>query len=222
MALPIVGGSLKGMKWVIKSSDFSCFMGRYEVHVQDAIRAHVRSGETAYDIGANVGFHTLLCAKVVGAGGRVMAFEPFPRNVGILKRHLRMNAIDNVTVVEAAISESNGQVWFSAPADLHGSMGHIAEHESSGTICVNTLALDGSGFPAPSFIKMDVEGHELLALQGMRNILLTSRPVLVIERSPASFGEVEKFLAQAGYQSNLLLGDASSRSGDWLSLPLGK
>jgi len=218
LALPILAGNLKGLRWIVKSSDFSCFLGSYETHVQRAIVEYVGPGAVAYDIGANVGFHTLLCAKAVGAKGKVFAFEPFPRNQNILKRHLQLNGIGNVTVVEAAVSDRRGSAWFTSPVDNHGSMGHLSEHESADTISIESIALDGTDYPLPDFIKMDVEGAELLALRGMHAILSRSKPVLVIERTPSSWVEVEDLLTQSGYRSRPLHGDTRSHAGDWLSI----
>ncbi len=134
-----------------------------------------------YDIGANAGFYTLALARLTGPTGRVFAFEPLGENARNLLDHVRLNNLAQVTVTQTAISDSDGLAGFA----LHASnaMGKIATGSPSKyqvpTMCLDTL-IERSGYPAPDFIKMDVEGAELAALHGASGLLSGHHPTLVI------------------------------------------
>jgi hypothetical protein len=89
--LPILQGKLRGTKWIIGSGVFSYQLGCYEAEKQKAFIKQVKSGDVFYDIGAHIGFYTLLASKLIGDRGRVYAFEPLPRNIFYLKKHISLN-----------------------------------------------------------------------------------------------------------------------------------
>jgi FkbM family methyltransferase len=105
----------------------------------------------------------------VGPNGRVFAFEPSPANVAHLRRHLDMNRISNVTVVEAAVCDRAGTALFH-------SAGYIGQLSSDGD-AVATIRLDD--YPLPHFIKMDVEGAEGAAMRGSQRTL-AGQPIFFI------------------------------------------
>lgn len=137
----------------------------------------IKPGSVVFDIGANIGFFSLLASRLVGTHGAVYAFEPHPRNAAILRRHVTLNHASNVTVIEAAVSDRSGQVR------LMGD-GSTARVDSQG-VSVAALALDDlhddGNIRTPVVIKMDVEGAELAALKGMRELLQATLPDLLIE-----------------------------------------
>src|SRR5262245_37802439 len=93
--VPILAGPNRGFRWRVGAGDHGCWLGSYEFEKQRAIwRARV-SGATALDIGANVGFYTLLLSRAVGPTGSVIAVEPDRRNVAHLRLHLRINEVRN-------------------------------------------------------------------------------------------------------------------------------
>ena len=91
MVTRIRRGPVKGLKWVVGSSNHGSRLGTYELDKQDALRKFVKPGMTVYDIGAQVGFYTLFFSRLVGDSGRVYAFEPFAGNIQYLMAHVRMN-----------------------------------------------------------------------------------------------------------------------------------
>ena len=110
MVVPIIQGPLRGKRWVVGSSTHGCWLGSYE-YVKSRLRErHVRSGDPVYDIGAHVGFYTLLASVLVGPTGRVVAFEPFPRNLAYLRKHLALNHVRNAVVIEGAVYDHEGEV----------------------------------------------------------------------------------------------------------------
>jgi FkbM family methyltransferase len=112
---------------------------------------------TAFDVGANVGYFTLLLSMAVGPAGHVFAFEPDPTNFAFLQSHLSLNRCTNVSAIEAAASNRTGEAQF----ECARSMGHVSP---TGRTTVRTIRLDE--FPTPDIIKMDIEGGEFDAIPG--------------------------------------------------------
>ena len=166
----VLGGINKGMRWITGSGPTNgCWLGNYETTESGALPRVVKPGTIAYDVGANVGFYTLALSKLVGESGHVFSFEPSARSVYYLRRHLELNKIRNVTVVQVAIADHAGMVTFDG-----WSVG------TDKSYVIPAISLDefvAAGNPAPVFIKMDIEGVEELALQGAKS-LLSKRDIL--------------------------------------------
>ncbi|MCJ7514892.1 MAG: FkbM family methyltransferase [Dehalococcoidia bacterium] len=145
----------------------------------------VKEGMTVVDIGANIGYYTLLAARRVGPHGRVYAFEPGPQDFKLLTGNLRLNGYNNVVAIQKAVSNKTG----TAPLFLspRGSTAHSllsSRDNSKETIAIETVALDGffdrEGCPAIQVIKMDIEGWEMEALDGMRRTIMRNSPLKMI------------------------------------------
>lgn len=190
---PILSGPLRGRRWVVGSARRAFWLGIYEMHFQRLMMKELKPGMAFYDVGANVGFYSLLAARLVQSG-RVFAFEPLPRNVFYLKRHLELNAVGNVEIYELAISDHAGQASFDEGADC-GS-GHLG----SGGLSVQTATLDSlvqeQRIAPPAFVKMDIEGGELNALAGARNCLTRYRPTVFLATHGAETHEQCRQLLQ--------------------------
>ena len=176
--LPILSGPLKGKKWIIGSSRHLCWVGSYERLMQNLVVSEVGRGDILFDVGANVGFYSLLAAGLVGSG-KVFAFEPLSENVVYLRRHLHLNGINNVAVFELAIADQVGTAHFQDEESR--AMGKLTP---GGNRCVavetvDSLLAQGKIAP-PTFIKMDVEGAELKALLGARVCFDKHRPKLFL------------------------------------------
>jgi FkbM family methyltransferase len=212
----IRSGELRGWRWIAGSSTNGCWLGTYERHMQRLFRERIRPGATVFDVGANVGFFTLLASKLASESGRVYAFEPLPRNLDFLDRHVRINDLANVNVVGLAIAATSGEAHFRVAQ--HASMGGLAE---GGDLRVITASLDdliASGRAGrPDFIKMDIEGAESDALRGAAK-LLADGP-LTIALSTHGWEQHEACwatLADAGFKLDLLKDGAED--GDYLIL----
>lgn len=174
----VLSGPLRGRRWLSTAGPHGCWLGIYESDLQSLLVRTLKPGDVVWDIGANVGFFTLLAALRVGVGGRVIAIEPQPRNLELLRRHLALNAITNATIVESAVSDSPGTAAF----DTGGSpsMGHLTTGEGT-AVTVDTIdGLVAAGLPAPRVIKMDIEGAESRALSGAARTLARHRPLLLL------------------------------------------
>lgn len=179
--IPILQGPLRGKKWIAGSSNHGCWLGSYEYAKQRAFSAAIKRGHSVYDLGANVGFYSLLASVLVGPGGRVFSFEPVPRNIKFLRTHLEMNGVSNCSVWEVAVGRCEGTAGFDA--GTNPSTGHLTV-KSSGTFTVRTVSLDSlvsSGeLSPPNVIKCDIEGGEYDALTGAADILAKYAPTILL------------------------------------------
>lgn len=178
LVTPILLGKARGNRWIVGSSRYACWLGFYEHDKQQLISHNVQADTVFYDVGANVGFYSLLAARLV-KNGSVFAFEPSPRNLAYLREHLRLNKIANTEVIAAAITDQEGASSFTL--ETTGFMGHLS---SDGDISVSTTTLDflleqGKILP-PHYIKMDIEGAELAALRGAQKCIQQYRPQIFL------------------------------------------
>lgn len=169
----------------------------YEMMVKKFLCARVKQGEVVIDVGAHVGYYTLLLARKVGPKGVVVAFEPQPQLARAIVKSVELNGIRRVIVETKAVSDRNGKVFLFQPKDTGRSSlaGRLTDEDR--LLEVETVSLDDYCFSKkliPSLIKMDIEGAELLALRGMQRLLSNSKNTvntLLIEVHPnriASFG----------------------------------
>jgi FkbM family methyltransferase len=175
--VPILSGPARGIKWSTGAGVADFWVGTYESEKAQLLVRHVKPGGTFYDVGANVGFYTLLASRLLGPTGRVIAFEPSPRNLGFLRRHLDLNSAANVEVLDLAISDSEGVTQFSVGNDPKKS-----KITAAGDITVRTTTLDRlmGELPLPDLIEMDIEGAEYAALCGAEQLLRRSSPAIFL------------------------------------------
>jgi len=161
--------------------------GIYEPVETAVMKRLVTEGMSVLDIGANIGYYSVLFSKWVGPKGTVHAFEPSPRTYELLRRNVHANASDNVTVHPAALSDTHGEVALYLN-DYNGGDNRMYESSGLPSVIVPTRRLDDLLSPGTrvDFIKMDIQGAEYLALQGMQRVLAENKPLMVIEFSPLS------------------------------------
>jgi len=207
--IEVAAGDLKGYKVQLNlKAEKSRWLGTYEPELQVALRESLRPGMTVYDVGANIGYVTLMLAHNVGPSGKVFAFEALPDNVERIKKNLDLNNLTNVTIVSGAVTDRTGPVVFY----VHDSvgMGKAAgsagrrEEQYKAEISVPGLSLDEfvfqQGNQLPDVVKMDIEGGEVLALPGMRRILAEHHPLMLLElHGPESEKAAWETLTAAGY-----------------------
>ncbi|MEH2464010.1 FkbM family methyltransferase [Nostoc sp.] len=179
--IPILQGSAKGIKWIVGSGLHSMWMGLFEIDKQLILQNFQLSGTTVVDIGANVGFFTILLSRLVGNTGFVIAFEPLTRDLEMLYRHIHLNNIKNVTVYGSAVAEKEGVMRFNT--SMAYSQSHLSE---TGDIEVQVVTLDSllDNFKKlerkVSLLKIDVEGAEDRVLEGGKNFFSYYRPVILL------------------------------------------
>ena len=158
---------------------------------------------TFWDVGAHVGFFTILGSRLVGERGRVRAFEPVGDNRARLAAAVEENGCGTVTIHALALSWKRGEAVLHAHES--SAMWSLAGEGSEG-VTVRCETLDSLGQPAPDLIKVDAEGVELDVLRGGRELLSGVQPLLLVEfTTPALVEEARKLLP--GYRFELLEGN---------------
>ncbi len=155
----------------------------WEEHIRFAMRLILSSGGVFIDVGANIGVHALYASTLVESSGRVLAFEPHPVTLAICHQNLEINGLlDRVTLSDLALSDQDGQIvgfeyfpqhpamsgFKTAPERLVKFQGNVEKIEVTTTTIDRVIALNPC---MPDLIKIDVEGFELLVLQGATNML---------------------------------------------------
>jgi len=175
----VLQGRLRGYRWVVGSGQHGFWLGSYELPKQRRLVTAISVGNVVYDIGANVGFYTLLASECVGPSGHVHAFEPLPENIEFLERHVRLNQRSNISIHPVAVSVSAGRLRFARSHNRYSS--HI---DQQGELEVNSISLDEfiyvSGNPVPNLMKVDIEGAEFDLLCGARRLLESSPPLIFL------------------------------------------
>jgi FkbM family methyltransferase len=180
------------------------WIGHYEMPIQDVLRRELLAGQTFYDVGANAGFFTLVAARLVGAQGRCVAFDPLLGNIKTIREQVELNSLSHCVVVPEALGEHEGKAsFFFLSAGV--SQGHLGTNYHPGEqaieVQVTTLDLAMSRYGAPHFVKMDVEGAEAQVLKGATKMLGTARPKWLIElHGTECEREVKRILAAHGYR----------------------
>jgi FkbM family methyltransferase len=149
---------------------------------------HLGRGGVFYDIGANVGFFALLGAHLAGLHeGRVFAFEAAPDNADAIRINARLNGIENVTVIDKAVSARPGRARLQVVDDQSWSkLEEYGEHPNTEQVLtVDTVSVDDlverGELPPPTVVKIDVEGAEIAVLEGMRQTIDDHRPAIICE-----------------------------------------
>jgi FkbM family methyltransferase len=139
----------------------------------DEIKKIVKEGDTVIDIGANIGYFTVLLAKIVGSKGRVFAFEPDPRNAKLLQRTIQRNGWSNVFLEQKAVSSKSGKIILYQTHSWAGNA--LTPCEAVSKVEVEVVGIDSiiHEFNV-GFVKMDMDGSEPLAIIGMKNLIRRS------------------------------------------------
>lgn len=222
MRLPIAAGRLRGRWWLPASRGkvLRILNGTYEREQTRLFERHLRPGATVLDVGAHVGYYTLLSSVLVGDAGRVHSFEPNPANAEFLRRHVRINRLSNVRVEQAAVSAVAGTARFDFGTG--SGTGRLAD---AGALEVRTVRLDdycAEHGLAPSAMKIDVEGAEMHVLAGGLATLARHRPVLFLStHGPEAHAGSMGLLRGLGYALSPILGSDLDATSEVLALPPG-
>lgn len=182
-------------------------------------RELITPGMVVIDVGANIGYFSLLASTLVGSGGCVHAFEPDPVNCGLLRKNVRMNHASNIKVVQAALSNNDEPLQLFLNSDNKGD--HRiweATGEARTRISVKAMTLDqylNKTGTVPKFIKIDVQGAEGYVLEGMKETLAQSAlSYLILEFWPEALRKCQtdpqrliKQVADAGFTIRVVADD---------------
>jgi FkbM family methyltransferase len=182
--------------------------GSPEPGVTECLLQHLSEGDCFYDIGAHIGYYSLVAARRVGPQGHVVAVEPDPDNIETLRENTMKNHFSWVEIVTAAVWNSVGEMLFEKGADTPSRMaGRIVKDGTSSSVpddvtrCQSvTVDYLSSHHRPPNAIKVDVEGGEVEVLHGAQATLSKHRPMLLIEaHSVETVPVLSEFLEPFGY-----------------------
>ena len=156
------------------------FQGEYALGRVSEIRKAVKEGDTVIDIGANIGYFTVLMADLVGPKGKVYAFEPDPRNSHLLQRTVERNGWTHVIVEQKAVSNKAGEFILYQTRSCAANTLTPGEHISEVNVSVVTIDDFLSDEHHIDFVKMDMDGSEPLAIQGMAQLIRRSPNLQVL------------------------------------------
>jgi FkbM family methyltransferase len=183
----IAHGPARGLRFNAAGTNPGYVLGTTEPDVQRTVAAFLQEGSVFYDLGAGVGFFTVLGARRVGPEGHVVAFEPLTANVDALAHNVAMNGFTNVSVVRKAVGRSSGSgVLEVARFSVQGRLNpNELRPDSRGTVPVEVISVDQAvqetPLPPPTLVKLDIEGSELEAIDGMRRTMERFRPTVICE-----------------------------------------
>lgn len=155
----------------------------FEPVTTDFFKKNIKYGQTVIDLGANIGYFTLLFSGLVGSTGHVYAFEPEPENANLLRKNLELNSIKNVTVIQKAVDSKVTTRLLHINKKNRGNHQIFYEGEYRETIEVQSTTLDdyfSNQDLKIDWIKMDIEGAEVEALQGMKNLIYHNPKLILV------------------------------------------
>ncbi|HEY2407147.1 MAG TPA: FkbM family methyltransferase [Polyangiaceae bacterium] len=213
-------GVAKGLAFNAGNSTAGMMLGTLEPELQEAFSLFTHPGMTVYDIGANVGFFSILAARLVGHSGKILAFDPLPTNTQMVEYNAKLNGFEQVEVHRAALGNEDGEAAFVISSDpnwgkLKG-IGVPASVSGEERVVIHRIdSLVAGGLPAPELIKIDVEGAEVAVLEGGSSTLRTARPILFIDLHGTNQG-ISRILRESGYDARII-GQGSRRieDGNW-------
>ena len=223
IAYPVLLGTLRGHRFVLGSlagagGGASVYLNQVEPEQSEALLGILKPGDIFFDIGANVGYYTLLASKRIGNKGLVYAFEPLIRNIYYLSRHVNLNHATNVVIISAACADVVNIARFSFgqnTAEGHilttsADIGNVSPKDRSLVPVVTVDAVSALLSVQPNVLKIDVEGAELAVLRGARATLYSARPYIFLSvHSDELRHSCIAFLNTLGYQVKPLNRDIS-------------
>lgn len=183
----VLSGPGRGLRLELAGGNPGILLGMTEPPVQEFVMS-LTDRDVFYDIGANIGFYTLLAAR---RGARVYAFEPHPKAAAVLRRNLARNNL-RATVNQVALGDRDGSALLDVRRIESARLAEVGEP-------VRLVRGDGLDLPDPTAVKIDVDGTEVAVLTGMRGLLVRSRPRIALELH-GTLDECEEVLRALGFQ----------------------
>lgn len=148
----------------------------------EVFKAYIKPGNVVLDIGAHIGYCTVIFSQLVGRLGRVYAFEPAPDNLKLLKKNIKINNLNNVVVMPYAVSNTNGKIKLFLSNTSQADHRTWEPPEERDCIEVNSVRLDDflkKKDMHVSFVKIDIQGGELEAILSMNALLKKNKNIVI-------------------------------------------
>jgi FkbM family methyltransferase len=204
-------GAGKGLRFNAAGSTAGMILGTTEPELQIALKLLLKPGMCVYDVGANVGFFSVIAARFVGSAGHVFSFDPLPSNIKAVAHNARLNGFDHISGNEIALGKVDGAASFIISSDPN--WGRLASVGKPGAVIgeskVRVRRIDSlvaEGLTPPSAMKVDVEGAEIDVLEGARDTLRSARPLLFIDLHGTN-ERVAEILSELDYDARVFRGD---------------
>ena len=191
------------------------FYGHYHERYEAELVAQLLANDDVFwDIGANVGYFTLVAATALAGRGQIVAFEPGKNAYARLTENISLNPYNNIKTYPLAVSDREGEAVLHVSGDIadsSASLFAVAGDQAGQEVC-RTIALDqflaAEGLRAPTLIKLDAEGAELAVLQGAQGLIAQAAPMFLMEMEEknlraagTSKAAIQEFLTGYGYQA---------------------
>jgi len=178
----------QGYKFFIDRRDFTISSHLienkiYEPIETELVKSQINKGDIIIDIGANIGYYTLIFAGLVGENGKVFAFEPDPDNFALLNKNVKENKFENVVLINKAVSDKNGKTKLYLSENNKGDHRIYDSGENRRSIMVDVVCLDDflkDYKDKINFVKMDIQGAEGNALKGMAGIIKNNKKIKIL------------------------------------------
>lgn len=208
----IATGEAAGLRLVSRGADPTFARGTYEPPIQRVVVSNLIRGDVFFDVGANIGFFSLIAARCVGNEGQVYAFEPVPTNAAALVQSAQLNGFDTIRVFPEAVAATSGRAQLLLARHIGGAAlaSAATPPDVSGHLEVDVTSLDDAlvqrRVRPPNLVKVDVEGAEIDVFRGMKETLRVHRPKIVYEVDDATRDGLDRktrqlaeLLTSAGY-----------------------
>jgi FkbM family methyltransferase len=181
--------------------------GSYEEYQTRLFRGVVKEGMTVVDLGANIGYYSLLAAALVGEEGKVFAFEPEPNNFASLVKNIRMNSYNNIVPIQKAVTNKTGALKLFCEPSQRQAANIYNYYNTKAGVTVECVTLDDffkdKGYDV-DIIKMDIEGAQMLALEGMEEIIKRNDDLIIFAEPGESLQEFLSKLTEYGFRLYLM------------------
>jgi FkbM family methyltransferase len=214
-------GANAGRRINATHSQLGAMLGTTEPELQRRFTTLLEPGQVLFDVGANIGFFSMLGASLVGPDGRVYAFDPVPHHADAIRHNLGLNDIRNFTLIEKAVADHSGRARLLVPPESTGARvdsqdpapgeGHIEVEEIDVDLVTLDELVESNVIRPPDVVKIDVEGAEVEVVKGMSRTLARYRPVLLCEMHGRN-GEYAKLVASMGFDVYTLDGGDVERA----------
>jgi FkbM family methyltransferase len=198
------------------------FIGEYERYETKKFTSAIESGDVILDLGANIGYFSMIASKRLGKEGHVYAFEASPKIYELLCKNCSLSQINNITPLRLAVADRESVLSFKLPQNLQEQGSGSLSSNGTGDIEVQAITIDGfiqkEKLSRLDSIKMDIEGAELKAFFGMKETICRYQPKIIFEFSPARYEERDisefkslvELMSELGYMFQIL-----NKNGHW-------